>query len=131
MAGVTQVRVLRNVAYCLVSCAWLLWCVRARLWQHRDAAASGWTAGLAYGWCRWCRLQQRIARRDRRYERNKVFVHYLHSLEVVVAAVAYNVYLAIPIGLGLGGIFLLATWSAHWWTVSGASFGLGAAGVPL
>ena len=128
MAGVKQVRVLRNVVCYLVLCALILWCVRAQLWQHRGAVALGWSVGLAYGLFHWRRLQQRVARRDRRYERNKIFVHYLNSLEVIVVAVAYSVYLAIPIGLGLAGLALLSTWSAHWWTVLGASFGLGGAG---
>jgi hypothetical protein len=109
MAGVKQVRVLRNVVCCLVLCALILWWVRVQLWQHREAVALGWSAGLAYGLCYWWRLQQHIARRDRRYAHNKIFVHYLSSLEILVVAVAYNIYLAIPIGLGLGGMVLLST----------------------
>ncbi len=127
MADVKQVRVVRNVLCLLVACALVLWFMRTRLWQHHEALVLGLTAGLAYGVGRWWRLRQRIARRDRRYERNKIFVHYLNSLEVVVAAFAYNVYLAIPIGLGLLGMMLFVTWSAHWWTVLGASFGFGGA----
>jgi membrane protein implicated in regulation of membrane protease activity len=127
MVGVKQARVLRNVLCVLMLCVLWLGFVHAYLWQHRGALALGGTAGLAYGWCHWWRLQPRIARRDRRYERNKVFVHYLNSLEVAVTAVAYNVFLAIPIGLGLGGFILLDGQSAHWWTVLGASFGAGGA----
>jgi membrane-bound ClpP family serine protease len=82
-----------------------------------------------YGVCRWRRLQRRIARRDRCYERNKIFVHYLNSLEAVVAAFAYNVFFSIPLGVGLLGILLFATWSAHWWIVLGASFGCSGATV--
>ena len=129
MASVKQARVLRNVLCLFMLCALLLWLVHAYLWQHRGALALGGTAGLAYGWCHWWRLQPRIARRDRRYARNKVFVHYLNSLEVAVTAVAYNVFLAIPIGLGLGGVILLDGQSAHWWTVLGASFGVGGTAV--
>jgi hypothetical protein len=129
MADVKQVRVIRNVLCLLVACALVLCFVHTQLWQHREALALGWTAGLAYGVYRWRRLQRCIARRDRRYERNKIFVHYLNSLEVVVAALAYNVYLVIPIGLGLLGIMLFTTWSAHWWAVLGASFGCGGATV--
>jgi membrane protein implicated in regulation of membrane protease activity len=129
MAGVKQARVLRNALCLLLLWALLLWLIRTHLWQHRGALALGGAAGLAYGWCYWWRLQPRIARRDHRYERNKVFVHYLNSLEVAVTAVAYNVFLAIPIGLGLCGIILLDRWSAHWWTVLGASFGVGGAAV--
>jgi hypothetical protein len=129
MADVKQVRVIRNVLCLLVACVLILCFVRAQLWQYREALALGWVAGLAYGVGRWQRLQRRIARRDRRYERNKIFVHYLNSLEVVVAAFAYNVYLVIPIGLGLLGMMLFTTWSAHWWAVLGASFGCGGATV--
>jgi membrane-bound ClpP family serine protease len=56
-------------------------------------------------------------------------VHYLNSLEVVVTVFVYHVYLAIPLGVGLLGVLLFSTWSGHWWTVLGASFGCGGATV--
>lgn len=89
----------------------------------------GGAIGLMYGVFYWWLLQRRIARRDRRYERNKIFVHHLNMLEVVVAALAYNVYLGIPLGLVLLGLGLLSWLSSHWWLVLGASFGMVSAGV--
>lgn len=129
MALVKQVRVLRNVGGVFVLCALVLWLVRTRLWMHRDALALGVAAGLGYGPLRWWRLQRRITRRDRRYERNRIFVDYLNWLEVAVGAVAYNLFLAIPLGLALLAAVLFATLSAHWWTILGAGFGLAGAGV--
>lgn len=129
MTAVKQVRVLRNVLTLTVLCAFVLWLVRMRLWAYRDAVVLGGAAGLVYGPLRWWRLQRRIARRDRRYERNKIFVNYLNSLEVIVGAVGHNVYLTIPLGLGLLVVMLFAFLSAHWWTVFGASFGLIGTGV--
>jgi membrane protein implicated in regulation of membrane protease activity len=124
MSGVKQVRVLRNVLSLSVLCLLILWLMRSRLWEYRDALAFGSGAGLVYGLVRWRYVRRRIARRDRRYERNKIFVHYLNGLEVAVAALAHNLYLASPLSLVLVGATLLAFLSGHWWTVLGASFGL-------
>ena len=108
MSGVKQVRVRRNILVLGALCILVLWLVRTRLWEYRDALALGAGAGLVYGPIRWCTLQRRIARRDRRYERNKIFVHYLNGLEVIIAALAHNLYLAIPVGIALLGATLLA-----------------------
>ena len=124
MAGVKQVRVLRNVLSLFVLCALGLWLLRGRLWEYRDALVLGLGAGLVCGPLRWWQLRRNIARRDRRYASNKIFVHYLNSFEVAIAVVAHNVYLAIPLGLALLIAVLFATLSAHWWTVLGSSCGL-------
>ena len=129
MAGVKQTRVLRNILTMFMLWALLLWLLRARLGEHADALALGLAAGVAYGGLRWWQLQRRIARRDRRYEPNKIFVDYLSSGEVAVAVVAHNLYLAIPLALAGLVAVLFATRSAHWWTVFGGSVGLAAMGV--
>jgi len=64
-----------------------------------------------------------VTRRDRRYERNKIFVHYLSLVEVLIATVAYNHYLAIPLGLLLLAVLLIDTFSVHWWTVLASALG--------
>jgi membrane protein implicated in regulation of membrane protease activity len=129
MAGVKQARVLYNALSVCVVCMLILWLVRDRLWEHSDALGLGAAAGLIYGVLRWWHLQRHIARRDRRYARNKIFVQHLNSLELTVAAVAYNPYLVIPLGLVLLVVVVVALRSAHWWTILGASFGLVGTGV--
>ncbi|MEE8304248.1 MAG: NfeD family protein, partial [Candidatus Tectomicrobia bacterium] len=104
-------------------CALALWLLRTRFWEHRDALALGVLVGLVCGALRWWQLHRNIARRHRRYERNKIFVNYLNALEAAIAAVAFNIYIAIPLGVALIVVTLLTTLSAHWWTVLGSSFG--------
>jgi len=124
MANVKQVRVLCNTLLAFALCAFALWLLRDRLWSCRDALTWGVGLGLLGGALRWWRLYHRIARRDRRYERNKIFVNYLNVFEVIVAAVVYNMYIAILLGLTCIAVVLLTTLSAHWWTVLGSAFGL-------
>ena len=128
MADVKQVRVLRNTLLVLALCALVLGLLHARLWVYRDALIWGVLLGLAGGALRCRPLYYHIARRDRRYERNKIFANYLNIFEVVVAAVVYNVYISIPLGLICITVVLLMTLSAHWWTVLGSSFGLACMG---
>jgi len=129
MALVKQARVLRNVLVLWLWCGLVLWLVRTRLWEYRDALLLGLTAGAVYGPLHWWQLSRKVARHDRRFERNKVFVHYLNLVEVALSAVAYNHYLAIPLALVLLGSLLLGFLSGHWWTVLAGSFGLASGGV--
>ena len=128
MTKVKQVRVLRNTLIGFVFCATFLWLLRARIGSYRDACIWGVLAGLAFGMLRWWQLQRNIARRERRYERNKIFVNYLNVLEVVVAAVAYNIYLAIPCAIAFIVAVLFTMSSAHWWMILGSTGGLLATG---
>src|SRR5262245_53428812 len=96
---VKQVRVLRNVVIWGLLCALVLWLIRGRLWPNRTALLLGALAGSLYACWHWRHLSRRIARRDRRFERNKIFVHYLNTVEVLLSAVAYNPSLALPIGV--------------------------------
>ena len=105
--GVRQVRVLRNV---LIGCGgWglVLWWLRGELWAYHHALGVGCILGMAVGSGYWWYLRRRIARQDRRYERNKILVHYLSWVEALMATVAYNPYLAIPLGLLLLGVVVL------------------------
>jgi hypothetical protein len=103
--------------------------VRAHLWEHREVLGLGGVAGGFCGWLYWRHLYRNIARRGRRYERNKIFVHYLSLVEMAVSAVAYNYLLAIPLGLVLLASLLLTYLFHPWWTILVSSGGLAAAGV--
>jgi membrane protein implicated in regulation of membrane protease activity len=129
MAVVKQVRVLRNVVIWGVLCAIVLWLVRGQLWENRTALLLGMVAGSAYAVWHWRHLSRRITRRDRRFERNKIFVHYLNTAEVVLSAVAYNPYLAIPTGVALLAGVLVSALSGAWWAVMIGTFGLASGAV--
>ena len=127
MAFVKQVRVLRNVVLTGLGCGAILWLVGDHIGQSLDALLLGALAGVVSGVWRWRRLLRKVTRHDRRFEPNKILVNYLNLGEVLISAVAYNHYLAIPlilVGLLAG---LLGYVSAHWWTVLGGSFGLSGA----
>jgi membrane protein implicated in regulation of membrane protease activity len=124
MAMVKQVRVLRNVVSMLMLYGIVAWLVRDHFWHYGDALALGVLGGLAYGAVRWWRLRRRIARRDRRYEPNKIFVDYLHGLEVILAVITHNVHVFLPLALGLLAVMIVTSVSAPWWTVLVSSFGL-------
>lgn len=123
MAQVKQVRVLRNVAVMGILSLLVLWLVRDSLPQFLGAFLLGASGGVLYGWLHWWQLTRKVARRDRRFERNKVFVSYLTFAEVALAGVAYNHYLAIPLGVAMLLAWLLDVFSVHWWTVLAGSFG--------
>ena len=130
MAVVKQVRVLGNILIWSALCVVVLGLVHSRLWEHRMALLLGVVAGALYAVAHWRRLSGRIARRDRRFHRNKIFVHYLNAVEVLLSAIAYSHILAIPIGIALGVVVLLSLISGGWWAVLIGSFGL-ASGIVL
>ncbi len=129
MTGVKQVRVLRNVLVWTILCVIVLWLVEARLWAHRTAIVFGVVAGSCYAVWHWRHLSRRITRRGRHFEPNKILVHYLSLVEVLLSAVGYNPYLAIPIGVVLVVGVLLSTLSDMWWTVMASTFGLASGAV--
>ena len=127
MALVKQVRVLRNVVLTGLCCSTVLWLVRNHVNPSIDALLIGAAAGAVYGLLHWWQLLPRVTRRNRRFERNKIVVYYLDLGEILISAVAYNHYLAIPLILAALAAVLLGYFSAHWWTVLVGSFGLGGA----
>jgi NfeD-like C-terminal, partner-binding len=129
MARVPQVRVLQNVLGLGVLCALALWLVRDRLWEHVHGVSLGVAGGAVGGWLWWRHLSRTIARQDRRYERNKIFVHYLSLLEVVLAAVAYTPFLALPIVVGLLAVVVGTSVFSQAWIVYLGSSGLAGLGV--
>jgi membrane-bound ClpP family serine protease len=79
----------------------------------------------AVGGCLWWRhLSRTIARRDRRYERNKIFVNYISVVEVAIAAVVYNHYLALPLGVVLLAVVVGMRVFPYAWVVYLGSSGL-------
>jgi membrane protein implicated in regulation of membrane protease activity len=129
MALVKQVRVIRHVVWVGALSMFALALVWTHLWEHREALGLGGGAGGLCGWLYWGQLHRSIARRDRRYERNKIFVHYLSIVELAISAVAYNYFLAIPLGLALLTGVLLTHLSHQWWTILVSSGALAGAGV--
>ena len=122
---VKQVRIIRNVSLIGLGSIYILWAVREHLSQHIDALFPGLFAGGVYGFLHWWQLWPKISRQDRRFERNKVLATYLNVADAVIATVAYNHYLAIPLAIALIIALVLGYFSSHWWTVLAASFGLG------
>ena len=84
----------------------------------------GVPTGAVGGWLWWRHLSRMIARRDRRYERNKIFVHYLSIVEVAIAAVAYNHYLALPLGVVLLAVVVGTSVFSQAWIMCLGSSGL-------
>jgi membrane protein implicated in regulation of membrane protease activity len=129
MVLVKQVRVLRNVVWVGALGMVALVLVRTHLWEYRGALGCGGAVGGLAGWLYWRRLSRTVTRRDRRYERNKIFVHYLSLVELVIGAVAYNPYLVLPLGLALLAGALVTHQLHPWWTIVVSSGGLAGAGV--
>jgi membrane protein implicated in regulation of membrane protease activity len=129
MALVKQVRVLRNVAVWTALGALVLGLLYERLWEHGEALALGAALGAMAALYYWRRLSRRIARRHRRFARNRIFVHDLSAVELLLAAIAYNAVLAIPIGAALVVVVLLAVLSEGWWAVLLGGFALASGAV--
>jgi membrane protein implicated in regulation of membrane protease activity len=129
MALVRQVRVIRNVVVTAICCTFVLYWVRSHLIPQVDALLLGVVTGSGYGLLRWRQLSRKVTRRDRRFERNKIIVHYLNVAEIAFTAVAFNHYLAIPLIVAALIAVLLGVFSDHWWTVLAGSFGLSGSAV--
>ena len=124
MAQIRQRRVWRNLIGLGLLCCGLIWWLDDRVRHAPDALAWGVALGLPGSLMHWRYLTRRITRRDRRYERNKIPVHYLSVFEALVASFAESYYLAIPVVLVLVIVALSVSLSGHWWTVLGATCGL-------
>ena len=121
MERVKRVRVCTNITVMLALSALLLWASRTYLVAQPVALATGCGLGGLAGWWRWWHLRGRIARRDRRYARNRLFVDYLHLGEVVLTALVYNPVVAAPVLVGVAAVVWLAPMPLVWWLVCTAS----------
>ncbi len=121
---VRQVRVIRNVAVAGAIFGGLLWLVRDYIAMYLDALLVGAACGTAYGAFGVWRLFQRVARRDRRFARNRIFVQFLSVMEIVLLAAASSHYVLIALGIVLLVFALVGILSAHWWTVLVGSLGV-------
>lgn len=124
---VKQVRVIRNVLIMGLLFTGILWLDRDYWVTNKDALVLGALGGLGYGWFYWHRLSSRIARTDRRFERNKIFVSFLSAFEVGLAALAVSHYVLIALAVLLLTGIILDFFSGHWWTVFIGGFGGSAA----
>jgi len=102
-----QVRVLRNVLIILVLSSLFLWLNRStllggaitrELWEpFLWSVGTGTLLGLWY----FFRLLYRMERKDRRLEKNKIFVDYLSFVDFLLNLVLFNQYFFIPLGVVL------------------------------
>jgi membrane protein implicated in regulation of membrane protease activity len=131
MALVKQIWVLWSVGGLWVLSVVVLWLGRGHFRAQWSALGIGFLLGGVAGWLRWRHLSRRIARRDRRYERNKIFVDYLHLGEVVVTTVAYAPYVVLPVLVGLVVLVWLMPLPLSWWIVLAGTAGMTGASVVL
>jgi membrane protein implicated in regulation of membrane protease activity len=117
MALVKQIRVLWNVGGLWMLSVGLLWLGRGHFRAQWSALSIGILLGGVAGWLRWRHLSRRIARRDRRYERNKIFVDYLHLGEVVVTVIADAPYVVLPAAAGCIALVWFVPLVLSWWVV--------------
>jgi membrane protein implicated in regulation of membrane protease activity len=124
-------RVLWNVGGLWVLSAVVLWLGRGHLWAQWSALGIGTLLGGAAGWLRWRHLSRRIARRDRRYERNKIFVDYLHLGEVAVTVTADAPYVVLPAAAGCVALVWFMPLVLSWCIVLVGAAGITGASVVL
>ncbi|OOG26432.1 hypothetical protein B1C78_05040 [Thioalkalivibrio denitrificans] len=124
---IRQTRVLHNTLIMGGLCGLLLWAARGGMLDNLGALAWSAAFGGIYGLAYWYRLRKRIARQDRRFERNKIFVRFISPFEVVLQAAAYSHYLLIAI-VAVALIGLTVDWfTGRWWSLVIGGFGLSAA----
>ncbi|QBQ53483.1 NfeD family protein [Nitrosococcus wardiae] len=124
---VKQARVIGNVILLGAICSSLLWLRWRNIPTHLDALVLGILGGTIHGGFYWRRLFHRITRQDRRFGRNRIFVHYLSLFELLLAAATWSLYLLIALALLALAGFLLDLFSGHWWSIFMGSFGTTAA----
>ena len=73
---VKHVRVIWNTAFIGAICGSLLWLRREDIPAHFDAFVLGILVGTLYGELYWWYLTHRITRKERRFGRNRIFVHW-------------------------------------------------------
>lgn len=123
---VKQVRVIRNTLIMGGLCGLILWIDAKSIITSLEAVGWGVSFGIAYGLFYWSRLVRRISRKDRRFERNKIFVKFISPLEVFLLAAATSHYILIGIAVILLGASVFDWLSGYWWSILLGSFGFSA-----
>ncbi|HEX9759227.1 MAG TPA: NfeD family protein [Nitrospiria bacterium] len=123
---VKQVRVIRNTLIMGGFCGLILWFDRESITANLKAVGWGVSIGIAYGLVYWARLVRRISRKDRRFERNKIFVKFISPLEVFLLAMATSHYIFIGIAFIILAASIFDWLSGYWWSVLIGSFGISA-----
>ena len=111
---VKQIRVIQNIL--LIGFVFILMVFFARDRLYPNLSTVFWAAlcGVVYSEFHWTRLKRRVSRKDRRFERNKVFVRYISPFEIVLLAAASSHY--ILFGLVVLVLFgLLFDWIFGFW----------------
>ncbi|KFI22103.1 NfeD family protein [Nitrosococcus oceani] len=124
---VRHVRVIWNTAFIGAICGSLLWLRREDIPAHLDALVLGILVGTLYGGLYWRYLFHRITRKERRFERNRILVHYLSLFELLLTAATWSLYLLIALTLLILAAVLLDIFSGYWWSILISSFGMAAA----
>ena len=123
---VKQTRVIQNILLIGFVFILIVFFVRDRLYPNLSTVFWATLSGIVYSEFHWTRLKRRISRKDRRFERNKVFVRYISPFEIVLLAAASSHY--ILFGLVVLVFFgLLFDWIFGFWlSVLIGCFGLSA-----
>ncbi len=114
---VKQVRVIQNTVIMAILFSGVLWFVGGDILKNLDALIWGLLCGALYGAFYWFRLVHRIARRERRYERNKVFVQFISPFEIVLLTAASSHFLLIGMAVFLIPGLIFDWIVGHWWAV--------------
>lgn len=124
---VKHTRVIWNTALIGAICSGLLWLRWEDIPAHLDALIFGILGGAIYGELYWQHLSRRITRKERRFGRNRIFVHYLSLFELLLAAATWSLPLSIVLTFLILTSFILDFFSGHWWSLLTGSFGMTAA----
>lgn len=126
---VRQVRVVRNTSILGLLSLLVLWLARRDVASNVDVAFYGLAAGAAYAAMYWRALRKRIERRNRRYERNKIFVRFISVFDFMLAAAGAG----LPVLIGMVAVVLAVTIfdfvTDNRWAVLCGGFGVSGAAV--
>ena len=121
---VRKVRVIRNTLIIGVIFLYVLWMIRKDILDNSDALIYGMLGGGIYALIYWKWLFRQIRRKDKRYEKNRIFVQFISIFEFLLTVAASGHYLL----MGLVVVILIAAifdfMTGHWWAVLGSAFGV-------
>jgi membrane protein implicated in regulation of membrane protease activity len=124
---VRKIRILWNIVFIGALFSGLLGLIGADIAHNLDALCFGILGGNIHGFLYWQRLFHRVERQHRRFDRNRIFVHFLSLLELFLTAITWSFALLLVLVLLTVAAFFLDVLSGHWWGTLAASFGISAA----